>query len=588
MRTMKRLHSDEAGFALVLTLLVVLAIGALVTGAVAVGSNQLLVNRYHQRMGILDGAAEDGVEYGRALVNGDRTLYPDEGFTVLEDGVAVIDAAGTPVPGVRRWLYAGPSGVTSGQYGVFGSIVSVVRDEGGGVSIRRSQVFQESFAKYAYFTDVEPSNISFGGGDQIWGPVHTNDDLKIYSSGATFHSEARTAGRVVGAQYGTFMRGYEERVSPIPLPETAELDKLRAQAQPGGMHFVSSGSGTSGQARLRIEFVALDLDGDGSTEGDDEGFIRVYNSSNASWVTAHVPTSGTGLRQSRNCGHFHSNGTFVTAADHPTSGSDSWVASISNNGRRCFLGGDDALTNGFRANTPSPFPSGQWLPWTGPIDLRLAGRPDAAYLHPISRALNPEFKGVIFVDGKVAISGRLRGRVTVAATDNIIFADDLTYATDPGAGTCQDILGVFSGRNVVVADNTLNAPVQGGPGSNWFTYDDTSDEFFHGVVLALDVFTVENYDDGATRAERCEGSLFGRGCLYLTGGIIQRMRGAVGTLQSPGGTGYLKRYSYDACAATNPPPYFPTTGHFARGQLYQVDPAGFNVDTYFRLLTPES
>lgn len=584
---MSDMRGSDGGFALVLTLLVVLAIGALVTGAVAVGSNQLLVSRYHQRMGVLDAAAEDGVEYGRALINGDRDLYPDEGFAVLENGLPVLDADGNTVPGVRRWLYAGPSGVTSGQYGVFGSIVAVVRDDGGGVSIRRAQVFQESFAKYAYFTDIEPSNIAFGGGDQIWGPVHTNDDLKIYNSGATFHSETRTAKSVVGVQWGTFHRGYEENVAPIPLPETAELNRLRTQAQAGSMNFTSTTAGTEGSARLRIEFVALDLNGDGRTDGEDEGFIRVYSSTNTAWVTAHRPTSGTGLRESRNCGHFHPSGDFVTAAAHGTTGSDTWSAAVQSPTRRCYLGGADSLTNGFRANTPAPFPAGQWLPWNGPIDSRLAGRPDAGFLHPISRALNPNFKGVIFVDGKVAISGRLRGRVTVAATDNIIFADDLTYVTDPGMGTCQDILGVFAGRNVVVADNTLNSPVQGAGTATWWTYDDTSDEFFHAVVLALNQFTVENYASGATQAEPCTGSIFGRGCLLLVGGIIQRTRGAVGTLAGTGGTGYLKRYSYDACAATNPPPYFPTTGRFARGQLYQVDPAGFDVDAYFNLLTPD-
>lgn len=584
---MTDLTRSDRGFALVLTLLVVLAVGAVATGAVVVGSNHLLVNRFHQRMATLDALAEAGVELGRALINGDRTLYPDEGFNVLEDGIPVLDAGGNPIPGVQRWLYVGPSGVTSGQYGVFGSIVSVVRDGGGGVSIRRSQVFQESFAKYAYFTDIEPSNIAFGGGDQIWGPVHTNDDLKIYPSGATFHDEARTARRVVGGQYGTFMRGYEEQVSPIPMPETAELNRLRVQAQAGNTHFISTTNGTMGQATMRIEFVAIDLDGDGSADGPDEGFIRVYRSNNPQWVTAHRPTSGTGLRESRNCGHFHG-ANFVTAAAHPNSGSDNWVAAVTQVGRRCFLGGADELTNGFQPLTPPPFPAGEWLPWTGPIDPRLLGRPDAAYLHPITRALNPNFKGVIFVDGKVAISGRLRGRVTVAATDNIILADDLTYVTDPGTGTCQDILGIFSGTNVVVADNTLNSPVQGAGTSTWYTYDDTSDEFFHGVVLALNIFTVENFNLGATLAEPCAGTAFGRGCLFLTGGIIQRTRGAVGTLQGGGGTGYLKRYSYDACAATNPPPYFPTTGRFARGQYYQVDPAGFDIERYFEVLTPDS
>ena len=83
--------------------------------------------------------------------------------------------------------------MTSGQYGIFGSVVSVAKDDGGGQVVRRSQVYQESFPKFAYFTDNEPSNISFGGGDQIFGSVHTNSPVKIYASGATVHKEVRTA-----------------------------------------------------------------------------------------------------------------------------------------------------------------------------------------------------------------------------------------------------------------------------------------------------------------------------------------------------------------------------------------------------------
>jgi type II secretory pathway pseudopilin PulG len=575
------IRNDDRGFALITVMLVVFVVAALATGAAIVGSTHTLSNRYYERQSELDQTANAGLEYARSVLNGDPSMYPDSGYAILENGAPVLDAGGNPVPGLQRWLYAGPTGETSGQYGVFGSVVSMVRDPGGGVSVRRSQVFQESFAKYAYFTDIEPSNISFGGGDQIFGPVHTNSDLKIYSSGATFHDVTTTAQSVVGAQYGTFKKGYLEGVAAIAMPPTAELTKLESRAAAGGTSFTTSSPSGSGEAFLRIEFITIDLDGDGSVTGENEGFFRVYRSNDALWLTGDVPS--TGMRNAEHCGHYHS-GTFISADDHPSSGPDSYVAALSSSSKRCYLGGSDEIFGGFVAADGN----GQWEAWSGTPDPLVAGRPDAQYLFPLSRAMNPLFKGVIYVDGKVAVSGQLRGRVTLASDDEIIIADDVTYATDPGVGTCVDILGLFSGDDVVVADNTLNAPQRPATGQNRFTYDDTKDEFIHGVVLALGVFTVENYASGSERDERCEGSLWGRGCLYLTGGIIQNVRGAVGTIASPGGTGYVKRYSYDRCGATSPPPYFPTTGHFVRGQRYSVDPTGFDVSAYFDLLTAGS
>ena len=47
--------------------------------------------------------------------------------------------------------------------------------------MRRLEVIQESFAKYAYFTDFDYSTgIVFGGGDVILGPAHSNDDIRIH------------------------------------------------------------------------------------------------------------------------------------------------------------------------------------------------------------------------------------------------------------------------------------------------------------------------------------------------------------------------------------------------------------------------
>jgi hypothetical protein len=587
-----RLIRNERGVALITVLLVALVVGVFSVAAALMGTNSSLINRYQERVNTLEAIADAGVEEARSRVNADRALYPTDGFTTLESGATVRDAAGAVIPGVTRSLYVGPTGISSGQYGVFGSVVSVVQDAFGNKVVRRGEVVQESFAKYAYFTDFEPATIQFGSGDQIFGPVHSNSPIRVRSTLATFWGPVTTAQDVQGAMYGTFVQGYEEFVANIPMPETADLDRLRTQAIAGNTYFGNgTTSGGVGAATTRLEFVAIDLDADGLVNGDNEGFMRVYQCNNmgsstcASWVVGD--RIGT-MTDADNCGDYHA-GAFVSANNHPGATGHSATNGMKAASRRCYLGGSDSLWGSFQANDPVSVNLGHWVQWPGAVPAAIAGRPDAQYLFPIRRAFNPNFKGVIFVEGKVAISGVLRGRVTVAATDEVIFADDVTYATDPGAGTCADILGVFSGEDVIVSDNTINAPVL--VDGTYRTYDDTKDEFVHGVILALDVFQVDNYNVDPPgydqNPEPCEGTRRGRGCLYLTGGVIQQQRGGVGTASvAGGGAGNVKRYAYDQCAATDPPPYFPTTGIFARWRFYEVNPVAFDVTALYQSLTP--
>jgi Tfp pilus assembly protein PilX len=579
---------DRRGIALMIVLLIALFVSSVAIAAAMLTMNSSLIRRASTQESVLNDAAQAAVEEGRSIINGDKTKYPDDGYNTLVAGGTVLDANGNAVPGLTRSIYVGPTGITSGQYGVFGSVVAVVQDASGNKVVRREEINQESFAKYAYFTNIE-GDIVFGGGDQIFGPVHSNDDIEIYNTGAKFWDEVRTGGKIIGAGYGTFVKGYDQYVTKIPLPSTADLTKLKTQAQQGNMAFTSTTSGTAGQATTRIEFVAVDLDGDGSVTGPDEGFIRVYQStSDPAWVVADRQST---IHNTYNCGDFNSskhstyaNG-FYPAYKHSTSGSHDRDDAMTDATSRCYLGGDPVLTGGFQATTPSPYPSGKWLKWPGTVDPKVtAARPDdAAYLWPITRALNPNFKGVIYVDGKVAISGVVRGRVTLASTSSIIIADDVRQATDPGAGVCDDILGLFAQQDVVVADNMINAPVK--VSSSYKTMDPDGDrnEFIHAVVLALDNFTVENYDDGPDNVEKCESTTWGRGCLYLTGGIIQKTRGAVGTT---GGTGNVKRYTYNTCAMSEPPPYFPTTGHFVKNRIYELDPTNFDVAAWFAANQP--
>ncbi len=567
----RRIIDNERGIALVVVLLVVVAVAAIIAGSALLSSSTSLIARHEARLGVLETAADAGLEEARSRINGDKTQYPDSGFNTLEAGVTVYAADGSPIPNVQRWLYAGPSGVTTGQYGVFGSIVSLTQDAQGDRVVRRSEVSQESFSKYAYFTTIE-NNIQFANGDQILGPVFSDDYINIASSGATFFGPVATHLKVNGKAFGVYKQGVTEGATFIPMPTTSDLAKLKGQAAIGGTSIASPTLGTEadGQATTRIEFVAVDLNGDNDSTDDGEGFMKVYQLTNPAdiwWVVGDAKNSqqakgdSTNVLTSANCGLF----TFGAVKK-----------------TRCYLGGSDSLS-ALKQFTPVDS-HGHWLPWVGPVDPRLAGRPDAGFLWPINRALNPNFRGVVYVDGRVAVSGKLRGRLTLAASGNIIIADDIRYVTNPGAASCADILGLFSGGDIVIADNLVNDPAPGvATVSSPRSWDETPDAFVDGFVLALGSFKAENYNKGSKNAAPCGAASAGRGCLFVSGGVIQTQRGAVGLTT---GEGYVKRYSYDQCGATNPPPYFPTTGHFARGHYYEVDPTGFSVGSYWSLLVP--
>jgi len=597
LRRAPRQLRDERGIALALVLLLVLAVGALALAAITLNGNTSLVNAWDERQDELETVADAGLETGRSKLNASKTLFPDSGYVTLENGAVVVDATGRTIPGVKRYTYGGPIGVSTGQYGVFGSVISIAQYANGDRVVRREDLTQESFAKYAYFTDVEPSNIAFGGGDQIQGPVHSNDIIKIYDSGATFKGPGMvtTARTISGGQYATFVGGYKENAGRIELPETAELTTLKGYAQAGGTAFTELTGGNPGTARLRLEFLWIDLNANNVAEPD-EGFFRAYQSTREFYLMGVDPGGGT-LTAIENCGLWRSTGAgrgrWVTPAD---SGANAAAkrAYLTGPNHRCFLGGDPTFSND-SVFDPESWNVGLkqgWIPRAGialpaTVLAQLSARghdADKNYLFPLSRDYNSNFKGVIHVSGDVAISGTIRGRVTIAATGDIYIADDLKYAIQPGGSSdCQgvDMAGLFAGNDVIVADNTLNTPNQiNGGTSTYYSFDDTnSGVFLQGVVLALDQFFVQNFSTGPTDANDCEATNWGRGCLYLSGGVIQRTRGAVG--QSDG-HGFLKRYSYDVCAAKRPPPYFPTTGRFTRSRYYEIDPVNFDVATFYR------
>ncbi|HEY7637347.1 MAG TPA: hypothetical protein VH763_17475 [Gemmatimonadales bacterium] len=620
---------NERGIALVTVLLIGFAVSAIALAGAMWMLNSQIIQKNNDRAALINDAAVAGTEEGRMMLSSNPALYPTTGYATLENGAQVKDAAGVVIPNLYRWTYAGPDGITSGQYGVYGTIISVVKDTAGGnMVVRREQINQESFAKYAYFTTIE-GNIVFANNDQIRGPVHSNDLIKIASSGATFFDQVSTAqSSIQGQSNGTFNVPPKLSVPPIALPTTQAFTALQTHAGNAGMAFAGNTLGnSSGEASIRLEFVAIDLNADGDSTDANEGFVKIYQDNARPWyVTAQLsgnPGPNGDIRRTPNCGVPVDGGVitpnpnpasatarFRTAADTNPAGARNAQASnllgAAGFPSRCFLGGDPRLTqttwnnkvqfdlnawNAVVGAAPRPtttVAAGGTAGWIqrpagigAPVVAAFTNRRDAAFLWPINRTYNPSWEGVIYVGGRVAISGVVNGRVTIASPENVILADDLRTAVDPGsaaAADCGNIVGLFSGDSVVVADNTLNSPQRINGANPYRTYDETTEEDIHAVVLALDIFGAERYDQGATDAEDCNGTNNGRGCLALNGGIIQNTRGAVGLTD---GHGYTKRYAYNSCAASDPPPYYPTTGHFSRNRMYELDPRNFNVSAWF-------
>ena len=206
--------------------------------------------------------------------------------------------------------------------------------------------------------------------------------------------------------------------------------------------------------------------------------------------------------------------------------------------------------------------------------------------------------------GNVYIEGTVKGRVTIAAQNNVIVTGDLAVAGTPkgNAPIGPDMAGLVAGNSVAVyhpvsrsnsssssltstvkspsnlnmtcpTTSTGNLSANRGNNNNtltctWTTtttygssYSNisypglTSSSGTRWVYASIQTlqrsFWVQNYNQGADL-----------GRLAVRGSIAQKWRGAVGT---SGGTGFDKDYSYDQRLQFSSPPYFPQWTNAAWG-----------------------
>ncbi len=661
---MSRTLRNERGMALVLVLLIAIAVTALAMGGIVMTSAGSLTSKFHYKELALQASADGGAELARDSLNRNSALLPDSGFVTIQSSAAVLDASGAVIPGFTRSVYAGRTGgrtggsATSGQYGSnYASALSVIQDTRGAVAVRRFLLSEESWSRFAYAMNRwSNSNVTFACGEIAAGPVHSNQSIYINCSGTPktlFMGPVTVVGSISGKTGANFQAGYSEGVQPVKWPAASDLARLRTYAQDAGTDYDIDGTltaVTSFTPTTRIEFITLDLNANGLIDPH-EGFFKVFRADSnlagmdtvRTYVTAKrwpdafgggAATAADPNMVSKNCGAVTQiNGVglnqFFTASRvyaGTAGGTAVKVAAVrtllTSPSRRCYLGGDprlfgqateagltpDSMATWYGPTDPIASPNGvgmrgRWLIRSGgtPVPAQLAVlRPlDQQYFIPLQSNVN--FKGLIYVRGPVAISGRLRGRVTVAASGTISLADDLLYTTTPGVDCTEtgDVLGVTTPEVVPIADNNVQNPFQVGPVGAWAggsvgLFDDSpASENYHMFIFTLKQFYGENvysnpgtYDPGASLpGEQCPAQTVAKsGCVRVSGGIIQDDVGAPTFSNS---SGWAEQHTYDKCGVSSPPPYFPTTGRYLQNRVYEIDPVWLNkigIAAFFRQL----
>ncbi|MGQ0766089.1 MAG: hypothetical protein ACT4OZ_10525 [Gemmatimonadota bacterium] len=265
------------GSALMLTMIFTLALGGLAISAIYMAGSTTMLSKLYDRERDYRYAAEWALSIGKSRLMTDTTFaLPDSLYVQVMNGQTVLDAGGVAVPKVLVDLYAGIGGSSTGQYGRFVELVAVAYDNGGARHVRRLELQAENFARYAMFVDQWPTSACYTTGEILRGRSHSNQNWKNCSSapGAIFTDTVSAVLTVTGV--GQFQSARINGHPAITFPSVAKLAWMPGYASSANLSFTPAAlSGSTGGSRM--EFVAVDLDGDGALTGPAEGYFRVFD-----------------------------------------------------------------------------------------------------------------------------------------------------------------------------------------------------------------------------------------------------------------------------------------------------------------------
>ena len=438
--------------------------------------------------------------------------------------------------------------------------------------------------RYAYPTPVSRPNcteITFGSGDRLEGPVHSNDVMhicdatftgKVTSAYPTAPYYSPTTGGTTTACTGQVwgLSGPPSQDSTVTMPQTNDelkretaIDLPREVPRPGCLYTGPTSIVMQSNGKMRVKSPWTKY-----TQSGPAGATPA-----AGVVLASCGTPGpTGLGSA--AGQLidlpHNNLVFVQAVPPTAGDANYWGTSTpatvtpSNPGFAGCYGSNSNADAGAYNTTGQLRASGNGIGYPTSKAITVGSRTRVVNEKPpVSNAYGCQ-AGDLFVQGVV------HGRVTFAAANYVYITDNITYTNVADAG--EDMLGLIGGKAVWIWNPVLEAYSQKPSSSaSSVTYTDAGTYVLaavprtvQGAILSVEnTFTVQNYAVARTRQE-----------LRIYGAIAQKYRGIVAQ-----NGGYTKRYVYDPRYKTTAPPKFLAPVSTTYGVTSFADVArGFNVD----------
>jgi hypothetical protein len=410
------------------------------------------------------------------------------------------------------------------------------------------QVLLGSFARYAYFTNNESSNIWFITTDALLGLVHTNGSFHIAGK-PDFWGKVTS----VGDRFSYYNNG-STKTSTLPNNGTRDVPHFRDGYELGA-DSVTYPTDMSEIEAAAEESLGLVIDSDteitlGIASGNQGTLTYTQQEEQQVW---HDPETRTASWRGWRDGIYHATyyretytipGYFTTETVTVTHAVDVFDSNSSPSGKAVVYVNGDAEVSGTLAGQLTILTQGDLIV-TGNIHYRvdpvdydadgLLSDPNGNEMNDAGFDRNGD--GVFTLPGEKADDTDDDGNGT---------ADTIGY--DQPEST--DTLGLVAKGDVVVADDGGGA----------------IDRKISATVMALGTPDSTGSSTGSFRVENYTSHM--EGTLTIVGGLIQKQRGAVGTFsgditgQPTKTSGYSKNYIYDRRVLYFPPPYFPPTTMF--------------------------